>query len=140
MKKYQVWSYGTLIGTYVADDAQAARDACAIAAGYKNEADMEERQGSRSGYTADLIEWIPESEREEIIKSLTLYGSSDRADYERICDRLQQCNVRLVRVNGAVESCNDRPRGPHRAAELMTADPSIAQFEYDFNGVWHVAR
>lgn len=141
MKKYQVLSYGTLLGTYVADDAQAARDACAVAAGYENEVDLEDRQGGRSGYVADLVEWTPESEREEIIKSLTLYGSSnDRADYERICDRMEQCNVRLVRVDGTVEAANGSPRGPHRAADMMLADASIDRFEYDFNGEWHVAR
>ena len=39
-KQFQVEANGTVFGIYEADDAQGARDACAVAAGYKSEADM----------------------------------------------------------------------------------------------------
>lgn len=38
--KYQVEANGHVYGIYEADTAQAARDLCAIDAGYKSEADM----------------------------------------------------------------------------------------------------
>ena len=38
--KYQVEANGHVYGIYEADTAQAARDLCAVDAGYKSEADM----------------------------------------------------------------------------------------------------
>lgn len=40
MSHYQVSANGTIFGTYEAQDPQAARDACAVDAGYKSESDM----------------------------------------------------------------------------------------------------
>ena len=39
-KQFQVEANGTVFGVYEAEDAQGARDACAVDAGYKSEADM----------------------------------------------------------------------------------------------------
>lgn len=39
-KQFEVSANGTIFGVYAADDAQGARDACAVDAGYKSEADM----------------------------------------------------------------------------------------------------
>lgn len=43
MAKYSVSANGVEFGVYEADDAQGARDACAVDAGYKSEADMVEQ-------------------------------------------------------------------------------------------------
>lgn len=47
-KQFEVSANGTVFGIYEADDAQGARDACAIDAGYKSEADMAEKLGQPS--------------------------------------------------------------------------------------------
>lgn len=39
-KQFQVEANGIVFGIYEAQDAQGARDACAVEAGYKSEADM----------------------------------------------------------------------------------------------------
>ena len=51
-KKFQVEANGTVFGVYAADDAQAARDACAADAGYESEADMAVRLGRPSELVA----------------------------------------------------------------------------------------
>lgn len=43
MPHYEVSAGGAILGTYSADSAQAARDACAADAGYASEADMVSR-------------------------------------------------------------------------------------------------
>ena len=40
MKSYQVEANGVIFGIYQAADIQSAKDACAVDAGYKSEADM----------------------------------------------------------------------------------------------------
>lgn len=55
-KQFEVRANGTALGTYEADDAQGARDACAVDAGYKSEADMTERLDQTSNLVATVIE------------------------------------------------------------------------------------
>ena len=53
IKRYQVLARsGLSFGIYLAADAQAARDACAIDAGYRSEADMVEQAEQPSGLVA----------------------------------------------------------------------------------------
>lgn len=54
-KQFEVSANGTVFGTYVADDAQGARDACAVDAGYKSEADMAEQLGQASELVATEV-------------------------------------------------------------------------------------
>jgi hypothetical protein len=70
--------------------------------------------------------------RREIISRLT--HCSD-AEHDRLCDRFQQCNVRIVRVDGTFE-LSFEVRGPTTAAAAMENDPTIARFEYNFNNEW----
>lgn len=51
-KQFEVSANGTVFGTYEAESEQAARDACAVDAGYKSEADMVERLGQPSELVA----------------------------------------------------------------------------------------
>lgn len=52
-KQFEVSANGTVFGTYEADDAQGARDACARDAGYKSEADMAKQLGQGSELVAE---------------------------------------------------------------------------------------
>lgn len=61
MAKFNVSANGTTFGTYEGDTEQAARDACAVDAGYKSEADMVEQLESPSELQAVIVEtetWI----------------------------------------------------------------------------------
>ena len=51
-KHFQVEANGTIFGVYVADDEQAARDACAVDAGYRDEADMVDQLNQPSDLVA----------------------------------------------------------------------------------------
>jgi hypothetical protein len=51
-KQFQVEANGTVFGIYEADDEQAARDACAVDAGYKSEDDMVRQLGQPSELVA----------------------------------------------------------------------------------------
>jgi hypothetical protein len=52
IKQFEVSGNGRVFGIYEADDAQGARDACAVAAGYKGEADMVATLGQPSDLVA----------------------------------------------------------------------------------------
>lgn len=52
MNTYQVTAGATIFGTYQAATEQEARDLCAMDAGYKSEADMEEQTGRESNLIA----------------------------------------------------------------------------------------
>lgn len=51
-KQFEVSANGSTFGVYEADSEQGARDACAVDAGYKSEADMVERLGQPSELVA----------------------------------------------------------------------------------------
>ena len=53
--EYEVSASGTVFGIYGAEDEQAARDACAQDAGYKDEADMVKRLEQPSALIATLV-------------------------------------------------------------------------------------
>lgn len=52
IKQFEVSGNGRVFGIYEADDAQGARDACAVDAGYKGEADMVATLGQPSDLVA----------------------------------------------------------------------------------------
>ena len=54
-KQFEVSANDTVFGVYEADDEQGARDACAVDAGYKNEADMIARLGQPSELEAKEV-------------------------------------------------------------------------------------
>lgn len=54
-KQFEVSANGTVFGIYEADDAQGARDACAVDAGYKSEADMAEQLEQASELVATEV-------------------------------------------------------------------------------------
>lgn len=56
-KQFQVEANGTVFGTYEAADAQGARDACAVDAGYKSEADMVEQLDQPSELVATEVSY-----------------------------------------------------------------------------------
>ncbi len=56
MTKYTVAANDIEFGTYEADSEQAARDLCAQDAGYKSEADMEDKLGQSSELVATIAE------------------------------------------------------------------------------------
>jgi|GEM_PF-3526184 len=70
--------------------------------------------------------------RQQIIKYLTSFND---AESDRICDRLQQCNVRVIRANGDIES-NTTIHTHLQLIGALTNDPSIKDVEYMFNGKW----
>jgi hypothetical protein len=53
--QFQVEANGATFGVYEANDAQSARDACAIDAGYASEADMVAQLGQDSDLVATAI-------------------------------------------------------------------------------------
>lgn len=55
IKQFEVSANGTVFGTYEADSEQAARDLCAIDAGYKSEADMVDRLEQPSDLVATEV-------------------------------------------------------------------------------------
>ena len=55
MTQFEVFANNTVFGVYEADTDQAARDACAMDAGYKSEADMVERLSQPSELVATQL-------------------------------------------------------------------------------------
>lgn len=70
--------------------------------------------------------------RNEIINRLR---NPSEAYATRIASRLQSCNVRVVRSDGAVE-LNTEIRCRLQALYAMLEDESIAAIEYRFNNRW----
>ncbi len=70
--------------------------------------------------------------RSQAIKYLT---NLNEFDADRICDRLQQCNVRVTRINGDVER-DFTIRTRWHLVNALTNDASIKHVEYLFNGKW----
>ena len=56
MKNFEVSANGVIFGVYAAESEQAARDLCAVDAGYKSEADMEDRLGAPSELETNAVE------------------------------------------------------------------------------------
>ena len=56
MSKFQVSANGQVFGIYEGETEQAARDACAVDAGYKSEADMAEQLDAPSELVAEITE------------------------------------------------------------------------------------
>lgn len=79
-KHFQVEANGTIFGVYVADDEQAARDACAVDAGYASEADMADRLSQPSDLVATEV----------TITYFVTHGlgraATSTADADAICD------------------------------------------------------
>lgn len=59
-------------------------------------------------------------------------------EIERINDRLQQCNVRIVRTDGSTEISDIRTR--FQLANALRDDETIDHAEYYFNGEWKIAQ
>lgn len=74
--------------------------------------------------------------RDQIISSL--FNCSE-LDSDRLNDRLQQCNVRIIRTDGSVERTFDI-RTTYRLALSLKSDPTIKDVEYQFNQKWIPAR
>ena len=79
-KQYQVEANGTVFGVYQADDEQGARDACAVDAGYRDEADMVDQLNQPSDLVATEV-------------TITYYvthglgrAATSTADADAICD------------------------------------------------------
>lgn len=71
-------------------------------------------------------------ERNQIIDSLI---NASAAETSRLAERLQTCNVRIVRNNGTTEMDSDL-RTPLQVACLMQEDLSVSRVEYQFNRRW----
>jgi len=55
MSKFTVSEKGQELGVYEGETAQDARDACAVAAGYESESDMESKLESASEFEVDRV-------------------------------------------------------------------------------------
>ncbi len=61
------------------------------------------------------------------------------ATEDRINNRLQQCNVRIVREDGSTEP-NFNIRTCWQLIAALQADPTIKCVQYDFNQKWTTAQ
>lgn len=73
--------------------------------------------------------------RNQLIQSLK---KCSEAESDRICTRLQTCNVRIVKNDGS-KTLNYELRTRLQVAALMESNPDIARVEYNFNGKWRTA-
>ena len=74
--------------------------------------------------------------RDQIVNSLK--HCSD-AQANRISDRLQSCNVRIVKIDNSTE-LSSTLRTRHQVAYLMESNSQISRVEYYFNGIWSVCH
>ena len=74
--------------------------------------------------------------RQQMIYSLT-HCSDATAD--RINNRLQRCNVRIVRSDGSTEP-NFTIYTTQQLVSAMQNDPSIKSVRYYFNSEWTIAQ
>jgi len=74
--------------------------------------------------------------RNETIERLS---DTSEAYCSRIADRMQDCNVRIVRTDGTSDCGNSAIRCRLQALHAMLGDETIAGIEYRFNGRWESA-
>lgn len=69
--------------------------------------------------------------RDEIISSLKQLSDTERLNLE---ERLDACNVRVVRASGVTPEFGIR--GPYGARMAMERDETVERVEYQYNGKW----
>ena len=83
IKQFQVEANAAVFGVYEAEDAQGARDACAVDAGYKSEADMDAQLGQASELVAIELTGALEIVEQFAHLNDTDAGRKAVAEYER---------------------------------------------------------